>query len=141
MLTEERHSIITDTVNTRKSVTIAELCRILDVSASTVKRDLNILAEAGKITKVRGGAISLDESFSAVEKNVEEKSAICTEEKTAIAAYAASLVENGDFIFLDAGHHLRHQRIYSREEARAERIPGVHHRRRDQGGNGSDNRR
>jgi DeoR family fructose operon transcriptional repressor len=103
MLTEERHSIITDTVNTRKSVTIAELCRILDVSASTVKRDLNILAEAGKITKVRGGAISLDESFSAVEKNVEEKSAICTEEKTAIAAYAASLVENGDFIFLDAG--------------------------------------
>ena len=51
MLTEERHSIITDTVNTRKSVTIAELCRILDVSASTVKRDLNILAEAGKITK------------------------------------------------------------------------------------------
>ena len=77
MLTEERHSIITDTVNTRKSVTIAELCRILDVSASTVKRDLNILAEAGKITKVRGGAISLDESFSAVEKNVEEKSAIC----------------------------------------------------------------
>ena len=86
MLTEERHSIITDTVNTRKSVTIAELCRILDVSASTVKRDLNILAEAGKITKVRGGAISLDESFSAVEKNVEEKSAICTEEKTAIAA-------------------------------------------------------
>ena len=97
MLTEERHSIITDTVNTRKSVTIAELCRILDVSASTVKRDLNILAEAGKITKVRGGAISLDESFSAVEKNVEEKSAICTEEKTAIAAYAASLVENGDF--------------------------------------------
>ena len=100
MLTEERHSIITDTVNTRKSVTIAELCRILDVSASTVKRDLNILAEAGKITKVRGGAISLDESFSAVEKNVEEKSAICTEEKTAIAAYAASLVENGDFIYL-----------------------------------------
>ena len=92
MLTEERHSIITDTVNTRKSVTIAELCRILDVSASTVKRDLNILAEAGKITKVRGGAISLDESFSAVEKNVEEKSAICTEEKTAIAIFVTRVI-------------------------------------------------
>ena len=78
MLTEERLQIITDTVNSRSSVTIAELSRILDVSPSTVKRDLNILAEAGKITKVRGGAIALGESFSAVEKNVEEKSAMFT---------------------------------------------------------------
>ena len=95
MLTEERLQIITDTVNSRSSVTIAELSRILDVSPSTVKRDLNILAEAGKITKVRGGAIALGESFSAIEKNVEEKSAI--------AEYAASLIENGDFVFIDAG--------------------------------------
>ena len=95
MLTEERLQIITDTINSRSSVTIAELSRILDVSPSTVKRDLNILAEAGKITKVRGGAIALGESFSAIEKNVEEKSAI--------AEYAASLIENGDFVFIDAG--------------------------------------
>ena len=103
MLTEERLQIITETVNSRSSVTIAELSRILDVSPSTVKRDLNILAEAGKITKVRGGAIALGESFSAIEKNVEEKSAIFTAEKAAIAEYAASLVENGDFVFIDAG--------------------------------------
>lgn len=103
MLTEERLQIITETVNNRSSVTIAELSKILDVSPSTVKRDLNILAEAGKITKVRGGAIALGESFSAVEKNVEEKSAMFTAEKAAIAEYAASLVENGDFVFIDAG--------------------------------------
>ena len=103
MLTEERLQIITDTINSRSSVTIAELSRILDVSPSTVKRDLNILAEAGKITKVRGGAIALGESFSAIEKNVEEKSAIFTGEKSAIAEYAASLIENGDFVFIDAG--------------------------------------
>lgn len=103
MLTEERHQIITDTVNSRKSVTINDLCRILNVSGSTVKRDLNILAEAGKITKVRGGAMSVSEGFSAIEKNVEEKASICTAEKEAIAAYAASLVESGDFVFIDAG--------------------------------------
>ena len=66
MLTEERHSIITDTVNTRKSVTIAELCRILDVSASTVKRDLNILAEAGKITKDKFVNINDNEEYKAI---------------------------------------------------------------------------
>ena len=103
MLTEERHSMIIKAVNERASVTIAELSEILNVSASTVKRDLIILANEGKIIKVRGGAMSKNDSFSSVEKNVEEKSAICTEEKNLIAGYAAKLIEKGDFVFLDAG--------------------------------------
>lgn len=103
MLTEERHSMITKAVNERSSVTIAELAEMLDVSASTVKRDLIILANEGKIIKVRGGAMSRNESFTSVEKNVEEKASICTEEKMTIAKYAAELIENGDFVFLDAG--------------------------------------
>lgn len=103
MLTEERHSMIIKAVNERSSVTIAELAEMLDVSASTVKRDLIILANEGKIIKVRGGAMSRNESFTSVEKNVEEKASICTEEKMTIAKYAAELIENGDFVFLDAG--------------------------------------
>lgn len=103
MLTQERHSMIIKAVNERSSVTIAELAEILDVSASTVKRDLIILANEGKIIKVRGGAMSKNESFTSVEKNVEEKASICTEEKMTIAKYAAELIEKGDFIFLDAG--------------------------------------
>ena len=103
MLTEERHSMIIKAVNERASVTIAELAEMLDVSASTVKRDLIILANEGKIIKVRGGAMSRNESFTSVEKNVEEKASICTEEKMTIAKYAAELIENGDFVVLDAG--------------------------------------
>ena len=103
MLTEERHSMIIKAVNERSSVTIAELAEMLDVSASTVKRDLIILANEGKIIKVRGGAMSRNESFTSVEKNVEEKASICTEEKMTIAKYAAELIEKGDFVFLDAG--------------------------------------
>ena len=61
MLTEERHSMIIKAVNERASVTIAELSEILNVSASTVKRDLIILANEGKIIKVRGGAMSKNE--------------------------------------------------------------------------------
>ena len=64
MLTEERHSMIIKAVNERASVTIAELAEMLDVSASTVKRDLIILANEGKIIKVRGGAMSRNESFT-----------------------------------------------------------------------------
>ena len=103
MLTEERHSMIIKAVNERSSVTIAELAEMLDVSASTVKRDLIILANEGKIIKVRGGAMSRNESFTSVEKNVEEKASICTEEKMTIAKYAAELIEKSEFVFLEAG--------------------------------------
>lgn len=103
LLTEERHSIILDTLGRQRSANLAELCALLDASESTVRRDLAILADNGMLVKVRGGAMSLSENFTSFEHNVEEKANMFVEEKTAIAQYAASLINDGDFIFLDAG--------------------------------------
>lgn len=104
MLTEERYSVILEQVKQKKSVTLTELCELLGASESTVRRDLTSLDEKGLIKKVHGGAISTDDrSFNLVEHDVESKSKMFTEEKTAIARYAASLVEDGDFVFIDAG--------------------------------------
>lgn len=103
MLTEERHSIILDILNRQKSVSLSKLCTMLDASESTIRRDLILLDESGLLTKVRGGAISVAENVSSLESNVEEKANMFIEEKTAIAYYAASLIEDDDFIFLDAG--------------------------------------
>lgn len=103
MLTEERYSIILETVNKQRSVKLSDLCVLLDTSESTIRRDLNALAEKGMLTKVHGGAIALDDSFTFIEHNVEEKSKLFAVEKEAIAKFAASLVSNDDFVFLDAG--------------------------------------
>lgn len=103
LLTEERYSIILELVNTRKSIKLTELCEILNASISTVRRDLNALAEMGRLTKVHGGAIAIDDNFTFTEINVDEKSRLFTEEKTIIARYAASLIDDEDFIFMDAG--------------------------------------
>ncbi len=103
MLTEERYSIILETVNKQRSVKLSDLCVLLDTSESTIRRDLNALAEKGMLTKVHGGAIALDDSFTFIEHNVEEKSKLFADEKEAIAKFAASLVSNDDFVFLDAG--------------------------------------
>lgn len=103
MLTEERHTRIMEALNRQKSIGISELCELLDTSESTIRRDLITLDEAGLLTRVRGGAMAAGESFSAVEHNVAEKMSLYVEEKTAIARYAASLIEDGDFVFLDAG--------------------------------------
>lgn len=103
MLTEERHSIIIDTVNRKKNVELNELCELLDTSESTVRRDLSILHDKGVLVKVRGGAIAVDDSFTSLEQNVDEKAVLFVREKEAIARYAASLIEDGDFAFIDAG--------------------------------------
>ena len=86
MLTEERHAIIIEKVRQYKSVKLPELCEMLGASESTVRRDLSTLDERGLLKKVHGGAISVDErSWNLAEKNVEEKSKLFNEEKTAIA--------------------------------------------------------
>mgnify|MGYP002748187444 CR=1 FL=1 len=104
MLTEERFAIILETVQQKRSVRVTELCALLNASVSTVRRDINTLAEMGKLVKVHGGAIALNEgSFFAVEKDVAEKAQLFTEEKEAIARYAASLVDEDDFVYIDAG--------------------------------------
>lgn len=103
MLTEERHAIILDMVNSHGSVKIGELCAMLDSSESTIRRDLSILSERGMLTKVHGGAIALNESFSRIEHDVSKKSNLFVEEKIAIARYAASLIDDGDFVYIDAG--------------------------------------
>ena len=103
MLTEERHSMILDTLARQRSANLSELCALLNTSESTVRRDLAILSENGMLVKVRGGAMALAENFSSQERNVEEKANLFVEEKIAIARYAASLIEDGDFVYIDAG--------------------------------------
>ena len=63
MLTEERFSIILNEISSKRTVTLNELCKLLNTSASTVRRYINTLAELGKIIKLRGGAMALEENF------------------------------------------------------------------------------
>lgn len=103
MLTEKRHSLILEAVNSNGSAKIGELCKKLNTSESTIRRDLIFLAERGMITKVHGGAIALEDNFSTHENDISNKIHLFVEEKNAIAKYAASLINDGDFVYMDAG--------------------------------------
>ncbi|MCI5621621.1 MAG: DeoR/GlpR family DNA-binding transcription regulator [Lachnospiraceae bacterium] len=104
MLTEERYSVILEKVNQNKSVKLTELCELLGASESTIRRDLASLDEKGLLKKVHGGAVSMDDhTLNLVEQDMEKKSKMFTEEKIAIARYASSLVDDDDFVFIDAG--------------------------------------
>ena len=81
---------------------MAELARELGVSDMTVRRDLEVLHEHGLLEKVHGGATALS-GFASFEPGFVAKSTLQQDEKTAIAAAAAELVEPGMAIGISAG--------------------------------------
>lgn len=102
MLTEERFKKILELVERNKSVSIGQLMSVLQASESTVRRDLAALHRSNKLIKVRGGALSLN-SYDTRDDSVIIRKERNLEEKNQIAAYAASLLEKNDFVYLDAG--------------------------------------
>lgn len=103
MIAQERHTKILLELKTKSPITVAELSRVLDTSESTIRRDLIYLAEMGKLKKVHGGAMGIESPFEMAEADFLTKSRMCVEEKEKIAEYAASLIHDDDFIFVDSG--------------------------------------
>lgn len=104
MLTEERYEKILHLLSQKKAVTVTELTDYLDTSESTIRRDLNTLAEMGKLRKVHGGAtVSGQNQLSTIEADVSTKTGLNRAAKEQIARYAASTVKDEDFVFIDAG--------------------------------------
>lgn len=103
MLTEKRYELILELLDKKRSVTVPEIKEMLGVSESTIRRDLNALDKAGRLTKVFGGAVSSDGAFAGGEPSVAQKMEVQQEEKRRIAQFAAGLIQADDFIYLDAG--------------------------------------
>jgi DeoR family fructose operon transcriptional repressor len=103
MLTQERRKQILEVLSQRGSATVAQLSDIFDSSESTIRRDLVALSKLGKLNKVHGGATVLSQEFLNNEDNIEVKSLKKVDEKCLIAEYAASQINDDDFVFIDAG--------------------------------------
>jgi DeoR/GlpR family transcriptional regulator of sugar metabolism len=112
MLAAQRQKLIVDEIRREGGVRVRELTRLLAVSEMTIRRDIDVLAAAGLVDKVHGGA-TLRGGLSADEPGFEAKSHLELTEKEAIARAASELVEPGQAIGLSAGtttwrlaHHL-----------------------------------
>ena len=103
MLTQERYKNILDILGEREAATIGELAKLIGVSESTVRRDLNVLDGEGRLRKVYGGATALNKIEGALEDEVNVRDMMMSAEKEIIAEYAATLINNDDFIYIDSG--------------------------------------
>ena len=103
MLTEERFNSILKILEERNSITVQELTKLLNSSESTIRRDLNSLHKMGKLKKVHGGATSINLKYDTKDDNISHRHTLNIDSKQAIAKYAGSLIEENDFVFIDAG--------------------------------------
>ena len=80
---------------------VQDLRRDLKVSVATVRRDLEVLEEEGRIRRVHGGAMSLESRLEEVV--FDAKAGMASREKLRIAEEAVKLVNLGDSVYLDGG--------------------------------------
>jgi DeoR/GlpR family transcriptional regulator of sugar metabolism len=114
MLKEERQRKILDLVERDGHVVATQLQDVLSVSGYTVRRDLDELAEAGRLQRVHGGALPR----STVPRTYEARSVESVAGKIATARAAATLLEPDMVAILDGG---------STALQLVEAIPAEHH--------------
>lgn len=96
----ERERLLLNALHLRGQVTVAEAVDLLGISEATVRRIFSELEKAGKVIRNYGGIklpITLDSySFDRYKKVMEA-------EKRRIGVLAASMVADGDSIYMDCG--------------------------------------
>lgn len=113
MLAIDRRKRITEIVNEKKSVAVPELSKAFGVTEETIRRDLEKLEGIGVLIRTYGGATLLEESFP--EMPVEERQSINYEGKDSIGRKAASLIYEGETVFLDASTSALHVARYIKD--------------------------
>jgi DeoR/GlpR family transcriptional regulator of sugar metabolism len=98
LLKKERHSYIIKQVNLHNKVLSSDLSVQLNVSEDTVRRDLNELAELGKILKVHGGALSKSYHFPYQHTEIYARDA-----KKIVAKKAISIIQEGMVVLTGGG--------------------------------------
>lgn len=96
---EEREQEILRMLQENGSVTVDELSRYFGISGSTIRRQLKMLEDQGKLLRTFGGAIKADEA----EESFDLKRVTNMDLKKAIAQEARKYINDGDIIALGGG--------------------------------------
>lgn len=108
MLLAQRHELILQAL-VSGGLTVGALAETLDVSESTIRRDLEILAKAGRLERKYGGAMLTTGSRANitdsgdVEESLDGRTGSDLALQRRIADAAVGLVSDGDVIVLDIG--------------------------------------
>lgn len=92
-----RQQSIIQLVNDRQRISVSELAQASQVSEVTIRQDLNLLEKRGLLKRVHGSAVALQSD----DVDVRMMTHFATKQK--LANHAASLVNDGETIFIESG--------------------------------------
>ena len=101
MLAEERRTRLLEFVRLRRFASLPELTEQLEVSESTIRRDLEHLERQGSTRRIHGGVLYAGSSPKM--PHFDARQSARWAQKKAIAEKAIELIEDGDTILLDGG--------------------------------------
>ena len=97
----DRQNQLLEIVQRNQRISISEICAHFDVSEATARRDLERLAEQGKLQRVHGGAIAWQQA--APEQPILQRQKQMAFEKRRIGLAAAALIHDDETVFLGSG--------------------------------------
>lgn len=97
----ERHQYILSKLKKEGKVNVLDLCAALNVSSVTIRKDLKLLEDKKLVYRTHGGG-TLTNPYT-VDRPVNEKEKIRSEDKMDIGAVAARLIEPNDCIIIASG--------------------------------------
>ncbi|MDY0303491.1 MAG: DeoR/GlpR family DNA-binding transcription regulator [Sphaerochaeta sp.] len=100
---EERRIGIIQYINHKKRASVSELAEYFNVTEVTIRRDLILLEQEQRLVRTHGGAMSgLDRSIWQI-TNLFSRLENFAEEKRRIAEHVATLIKDGESLFIDSG--------------------------------------
>jgi len=97
----ERQKRLLRFIEQQQRISVNQIVDQFKVSLATARRDLETLADQGKVQRVHGGAIAVRQAPP--EPPVLQRTTEQTAEKVSIAQTAADLIGDGETIFLSSG--------------------------------------
>jgi DeoR/GlpR family transcriptional regulator of sugar metabolism len=101
MIAEDRRTRLLEVVRRKGFASLPDLAQTLDVSESTVRRDLAHLEQEGSARRTHGGAFYTGPSPHLT--HFDQRQSTEWDKKKAIAVMASHLIDDGDTVLLDGG--------------------------------------
>lgn len=101
MISTPRHIALLNLLRVDLEVSVQELAKRLEISESTVRRDLAQLSESKRVQRTHGGAVLRNEFLQ--EASFQEKRINSASEKKQIASSVVADVPSGSTLFIDSG--------------------------------------
>ena len=109
MLKEQRQAFIRDEIKKNGFASVDNLVAQMDSSYSTVRRDIDELAEMGVLVRVHGGAVATATTNTSYEPPFNVRQDLFEEEKQRIAKAAHDLIQpNETLLYCHQRHDERH---------------------------------